>query len=230
MGMPESPETTLRRSRFLCGAGLLLQVRRLGELLNVPHPPLQNRRDGRIGLPLLLRLVRYDRRLHETADHAFQREVGALELGSMVDRASWTHFAAEAAIHALGNVDVKAAEDHLFGLLVFFHVNDNAIDRTSALARETAGADLQINFQNATIAKWQSILHADRHPVGVLNRVRFAHEVREGDAHALEDRPYRLFDVLKISAHAGARHTQLPKLPGCSTTPAGRAAGGSALA
>jgi len=56
-----------------------------------------------------------------------------------------------------------------------------------ALARQAAGANLEIDFEDSAIAERQRVLHAHRHPVGVLDRVRLAHEVRRGYRHALED-------------------------------------------
>ena len=43
--------------------------------------------------------------------------------------------------------------------LSFFGVDDDAIDRAGALARQASGADLQIHFEDAAIAERQRVLH-----------------------------------------------------------------------
>src|SRR6185295_1570449 len=95
--------------------------------------------------------------------------------------------AAEPAVHALRDVDVEAVQHHLARLFVLWRLDEDAVDRTRALAGETAGADLEIDRENAAIAERQRVLDADRHAVRVLHGVGPTDEVRERDRHPLED-------------------------------------------
>jgi len=79
----------------------------------------------------------------------FERVVGAFELRRVVDRARRARLAAEAAVHALGDVDVETAQHHLPRVFVLHRVDDDAVDRTRALAGETPGADLEVDLEDA---------------------------------------------------------------------------------
>src|SRR5262249_15893813 len=70
------------------------------------------------------------------------------------------------------------------------------------LAGEAGGADLEIHLEDAAIAEGQRVLdpHALRQPVRILDGVRLAQQVREGDRHPLADGDRGLPDVLPIPA------------------------------
>src|SRR5208282_3761789 len=74
---------------------------RLRPLIEVGHAAIQDWRDFRIRLRSLLGLVRHNRILHEAANQALQRIVGALELRRMMYRSRWTRLAAQPAVHTL---------------------------------------------------------------------------------------------------------------------------------
>src|SRR5262245_1236027 len=99
------------------GVALLRHAAALGrgELPDVAHPALEDRRDVGIRLPALLRLVGEDGRLHELPYQALEGVVRALELRRVVDRAGRARLAAEPAVHALGHVDVEARHDEAAG-------------------------------------------------------------------------------------------------------------------
>ena len=84
--------------------------RRVAPIREVVHAAAEYRRDSRVGLGTFFRLVGDHRLLDEAADQALQREVGALELGGVMNRAGRTRLAAQPAEHALGDVDVELRE------------------------------------------------------------------------------------------------------------------------
>src|SRR5262249_31332777 len=125
----------------------------LGELVDIAHATIQDWRDPRIGLGAFLGFVGQHRFLDEPPNQALQRVVGALELGGMVNRSGRTRLAAQAAVHALGDVDIELRNHHRAGLGVLLARDYDAIDRAGAFARQAAGADLQIDFQDAPVAE-----------------------------------------------------------------------------
>ena len=49
----------------------------------------------------------------------------------------------------------KRRQHHRLGLRVLLRIDHDAVDRTGALARQTAGADLEIDLENPAVAKGQ---------------------------------------------------------------------------
>jgi hypothetical protein len=94
------------------------------------------------------------------------------------------------------------AEGALLGFFVHVDADRDAADRADALAGEAAGADVEIDFENAAVAERQRLLDRLRKAVGVLDRHRPAHEVRERDRQALEDRGDGLGDVFDVAAES----------------------------
>src|SRR5439155_21230588 len=123
------------------------------ELSDVAHPPLEDGRDLRIRLPALLWLVGQHRRLHELPHHALERVARAPEPGRVVEGARRARLAAEAAVHALGHVDVEPRHDEPAGGLVLHGVDHDAVDRAGALAGEAGGADLEVGLEHAAVAE-----------------------------------------------------------------------------
>src|ERR1019366_2954485 len=187
------PARALRR---LVSAGLLAAW--LRPLIEVGHAATQDWRDFRICLRPFLGLVRHQRILDEAANQALQRIVSTLELRGMMYRSGWTHLAAQPAVHALGDVYIELRQQQLPRLLILLGHDDYAIDRTGALARQAARADLEIDIQDPAITERQRVLHPHRHPIRILHRVRLAHEMRCRYRHALEDRRDRVLYIMYV--------------------------------
>src|SRR5208337_3317384 len=136
-----------------------LLAARLRPLIEVGHAAIQDWRDSRIRLRSFLGLVRNHRILDEAANQALQRIVSALELRRMMYRSGWTRFAAQPAVHALGDVYIELRQQQLPRLLILVGHDDYAIDRTGALARQAACADFEIDIQDPAITERQRVLH-----------------------------------------------------------------------
>src|ERR1035437_3173560 len=185
--------------RALCrlfSGGLL--AARLRPLIEVGHAAIQDWRDSRIRLRPLLGLVRHHRILDEATNQALQRIVSALELRRMMYRSGWTHLAAQPTVHALGDVYIELRQQQLPRLLILLGHDDYAIDRAGALARQASRADFEIDIEDPAITERQRVLHAHRHPIRILHRVRLAHEVRRRYRHALEDRRDRVLYIMYV--------------------------------
>src|SRR5262249_55447890 len=78
----------------------------------------------------------------------------------------------------------------------------DAVDRARALARETGGADLEVDLEDSAVAERKRVLHpyAVGEPVGVLDRERLPDEVRERDRHPVGDRERRVADGPEVGA------------------------------
>src|SRR5262249_42463311 len=126
----------------------------------------------------------------------------ALELLRVADRSGRACFGAEPAIHALADVDVEMTEAALLRLLVHVDADRDAADRADALAREAAGADVEIDFENASVAARQRLLDRFRDTIRILDRHRPAHEMRQRDRQPFEDRADGLDDVFDVAAES----------------------------
>src|SRR5262249_54107054 len=73
---------------------------------------------------------------------------------------------------------------------------------------ETRGADLEIDLQDAAVAEWQRVLHAHAvgQPIGILDGVRLAQQVRERDRHAVVDREDGVLDVAGVVQDSHRHH------------------------
>jgi hypothetical protein len=76
----------------------------------------------------------------------------------------------------------------LLGLRIHVDAYGDAPDRTDPFAGQASSADVQVDLKYATVTMRQGILNADRNLIGILNRHRFAHQMREGNRHPFENR------------------------------------------
>ena len=70
----------------------------------------------------------------------------------MTNRTGGTNFRAQTTVHAFADVDVEVRELALLGLLVHVDADGNTGDRTHTLARQATSADIEIDFEDSTVA------------------------------------------------------------------------------
>ena len=138
----------------------------------------------------------------EVAHQACRVIARAFEFLRVADRSGRASLRAKPAIHALADIDIEVGKLALLGFLDHFDADGDAGDRTVALASQAAGADVEVDFENAAITVRQSLLDRHRNLVGILDRHRPAHQMREGDRHPLEGRLHRVGDILYVAGNA----------------------------
>ena len=180
------------------GRGGRLVAARLRPLVDVAHSAFEQLAHVHVGLGAFFDLVGHHRLGHVTPNQALERKVGPFELGRMMNRAGRTRLAAQAAVHALGDIDIELRDGQLTSLRVFLADDHDAVDRTGALAGEASGANLQVDVEDTAVAERQRVLHAHRRAIGVLDGVRAAKQMRRAHRHPVKDGDDRVLDMAKV--------------------------------
>src|SRR4029077_16172604 len=122
----------------------------------------------RIGFPTLFWFVEPGRLWREVADQSPRIVTRPFEFLRVANRSRRTCLCAKPAIHALANVDIEVSKFPLLALLVHFDTDRDTTNRTVSLTSQTAGADIEVHFQNTPIAVWQGFLNRHRDLVRIL--------------------------------------------------------------
>src|SRR5690242_19828834 len=99
----------------------------------------------------------------------------------MADGAGRASLGTESAVHAFADVNVEMIEVALLGLFVHLDADGDASNRAISLASQAAGANIQVDFENAAITMRQSLLNRHGDLVGILNRHRPTPQMRKSD-------------------------------------------------
>src|SRR5215213_9901166 len=99
----------------------------------------------------------------------------------MTDRAGRADLRTQTAIHAFANIDIEVSKLALLGVLVHVDANRNASDRTDTLTGQTAGGNIESEWEESAISEREWLLDRDRDLSRILDSHRAAHQMREGN-------------------------------------------------
>src|SRR5258706_2567635 len=120
----------------------------------------------------------------------------------MADGAGRAGLGTKSAVHALADIDIEMIEVALLGLFVHLDADGDAGDRAISLARQTTGADIQVDFENTAVAKRQRLLNRHWDFVRILDRHRPTSQMRKCDRHPFERRRYSVLDILYVTGNS----------------------------
>src|SRR6516164_2521136 len=99
----------------------------------------------------------------------------------MMDRSGRARLTAKPAIHAFGNIDIELGNDDFPGLSILLDCHRDAIDWACPITGQTACANLEVDVEDAAIAKRKRILHPHRDTIGVLDRIGLTDQMGGSD-------------------------------------------------